>query len=107
MSAKTVLITGASRGIGAATARLLASQNYNVCLNYHRQTQCAEQLSTELRQQGCNTLLLQADISQEQQVTEMFRTIDDTFGPLTHLVNNAGILKPQMRLQEMAAAAHQ
>lgn len=104
MSEKTVLITGASRGIGAATARLLASQNYNVCLNYLRQTQCAEQLSTELRQQGCNTLLLQADVSQEQQVTEMFRTIDDTFGPLTHLVNNAGILKPQMRLQDMNAA---
>ncbi|MBN3564909.1 SDR family oxidoreductase [Aliamphritea spongicola] len=103
MSEKTVLITGASRGIGAATARLLASQNYNVCLNYHRQTQCAEELSTELRQQGCNTLLLQADVSQEAQVKEMFQTIDDTFGPLTHLVNNAGILKPQMRLQDMTA----
>ncbi|WP_315981444.1 SDR family oxidoreductase [Aliamphritea spongicola] len=97
------MITGASRGIGAATARLLASQNYNVCLNYHRQTQCAEELSTELRQQGCNTLLLQADVSQEAQVKEMFQTIDDTFGPLTHLVNNAGILKPQMRLQDMTA----
>ncbi len=103
MSEKTVLITGASRGIGAATARLLASQNYNVCLNYHRQIHQAEQLSQTLRTAGCKTLLLQADISQEKQVTEMFCRIDNAFGPLTHLVNNAGILKPQMKLRDMTA----
>lgn len=103
MSENTVLITGASRGIGAATARLLASQNYNICLNYHQQHNTAEQLSKELTKAGCKTLILQADVSQEEQVTDMFRKIDNAFGPLTHLVNNAGILKPQMRLQDMSA----
>ncbi len=104
MADNTVLITGASRGIGAATARLLASQNYNICLNYHQQSKAVEQLSKELINTSCKTLILQADISQEDQVSDMFRKIDKTFGPLTHLVNNAGILKPQMRLQDMSAA---
>lgn len=103
MSENTVLITGASRGIGAATARLLASQNYNICLNYHQQRNAAVQLSEELTKAGYKTLILQADISQEDQVTDMFRKIDTAFGSLTHLVNNAGILKPQMRLQDMSA----
>lgn len=99
-----ILITGASRGIGAATAHLLAAKGYNLCINYHQQKHQAEQLVAQLNQQGVKAIAVQADVSQEQQVVALFNTIDEQLGALTELVNNAGILLPQMRVEQMDAA---
>jgi|TARA_B110000503_G_scaffold40570_1_gene66669 NAD(P)-dependent dehydrogenase (short-subunit alcohol dehydrogenase family) len=98
-----ILITGASRGIGEATARVLAAKGHNVCINYHTQKDLAHQLVVDLTQQGVKAIAVQADVSQEQQVVDLFNTMDEQLGPLTGLVNNAGILLPQMLVEQMDA----
>ena len=100
---KTALITGASRGIGAATARQLANDGYNLCINYLNNQNKAERLCEELSEQGITTIAVQADVSVESDVTRLFSTIDQELGPITALVNNAGILRPQMRVEQMTA----
>jgi len=99
-----ILITGASRGIGAATARLLASKGHNVCVNYKTNAALAQELVQEAKKLGVNAIAVQADVCQEDQVVALFATIDEQLGPVTGLVNNAGILLPQMPLEEMSAA---
>ena len=101
--AKVLLITGASRGIGAETARLAAEQGYALCLNYHRSTDEAEALHQSLQARGCESLLLQADVAVEAEVLAMFDAIDREFGRLDGLVNNAGILERQSDLVDMSA----
>lgn len=96
-----LLITGASRGIGAATARLAAQAGYRLCINYARNQTAANQLKDELQTAGSEVLCYQADVSDEQQVMAMFDKIDSTFGRLDGLVNNAGILEPQSDLVDM------
>ncbi|WP_460637351.1 SDR family oxidoreductase [Larkinella harenae] len=100
---KTVLITGGSRGIGAATARLAAQKGYTVCINYLSNQQAAETVVGSIRQAGGKAAAYQADVSQESDVTELFRAIDRDFGPLHGLVNNVGILETQMRVVDMDA----
>jgi NAD(P)-dependent dehydrogenase (short-subunit alcohol dehydrogenase family) len=100
---KVLLITGASRGIGAETARLAAVQGYSLCLNYRHATEAATELQQSLSDQGHNAIVFQADISQESEVISMFEAIDDRFGRLDGLVNNAGILEPQSALVDMSA----
>ena len=92
IKAKTMLITGASRGIGAATARLAAQQGYAVVINYARQAAVAEQLVQEIRAQGGQALAIHADVADEAQVLRMFEAIDRAYGPLNALVNNAGVV---------------
>lgn len=99
-----VLVTGASRGIGAATARLLAKQGYDLCLNYRQQAAAAEALAAELQGSGARVLTVQADVADEAQVVAMFQRIDQELGPLYALVNNVGVLKRQSRLVDMDAA---
>ena len=89
---KNVLITGASRGIGQAIARLAAQQGWSIGLNYHRSAQEAQALADELRQMGAKVVCLQADVSQQAQVKSMFREFDEALGPLHALINNAGVL---------------
>ncbi|WP_313025792.1 SDR family oxidoreductase [Pseudomonas lopnurensis] len=101
---KVMLITGASRGIGAATARLAASQGYALCLNYRQREDAALQLLEEIRMLGAPAIAVKADVAEEQQVLELFATVDRKFGRLDVLVNNAGMLERQMRLEEMDAA---
>ncbi|MBE7374703.1 SDR family oxidoreductase [Pseudomonas lopnurensis] len=101
---KVMLITGASRGIGAATARLAASQGYALCLNYRQREDAALQLLEEIRMLGAPAIAVKADVAEEQQVLELFATVDREFGRLDVLVNNAGMLERQMRLEEMDAA---
>lgn len=88
---KTVLITGASHGIGKATAILFARQNYNVAINYNQSELESKLLASELVSQGFNVIAIKADVSQRNQVNDMFQTINKVFGTVHILVNNAGV----------------
>ncbi|MDH4569443.1 SDR family oxidoreductase [Pseudomonas sp. BN414] len=101
---KVMLITGASRGIGAATARLAAQRGYALGINYRQQQEAAETLAREIESAGGRALLLRADVGDESQVMDMFERLDQEFGRLDVLVNNAGMLERQMRLEDMDAA---
>jgi NAD(P)-dependent dehydrogenase (short-subunit alcohol dehydrogenase family) len=89
---KNILITGASRGIGQAIARLAAQQGWSIGLNYNQSQSEALSLAEELRQMGVKVVCLQADVSQQSDVQRMFREFDEAVGPLHALINNAGIL---------------
>lgn len=98
-----ILITGSGRGIGAATAEHLASQGYDICLNYRSDKQSAEQLRQSLQQYKVDVLLEQADVSIEADVSRLFAAIDNHSKPLVGLVNNAGRLLPQTRVEDITA----
>ncbi len=99
-----LLVTGAARGIGAATARLAASRGYAVCLNYLSDHAAAEAQVRNIEAHGGRAIALQADISSEAEVVALFNQLDATLGPITALVNNAATLETQMRLEAMDAA---
>lgn len=88
---KIALITGSSRGIGRAVARELARQGWRVCVNYRVRQDCAESLAAELAAEGHAIMTYQADVSQRQQVQAMVRAIQEKWGPVSLLVNNAGV----------------
>ena len=89
---KTVLITGASRGIGASTARVFASKGYNVIINYNNSFEEANELSLELNNKyNVQTLLIKCDVSKEDEVIYMVKKATERFGNIDVLVNNAGI----------------
>ena len=97
------LVTGGGRGIGAAICRQAAAAGHAIGINYRRDSAAAEALRDELLESGAAIVLLQADVSQEGQVIDMFLELDEALGPLTGLVNNAGILERQARLVDMDA----
>lgn len=101
---RVMLITGASRGIGAATARLAAQRGYAVCLNYNYRREAAEALAEAIRNDGGQAIAVGADVADEASVQTLFAACDQAFGRLDVLVNNAGMLERQMRLDEMDAA---
>ena len=101
---RVMLITGASRGIGAATARLAAQQGYVLCLNYHQRADAANAVLEQVRGLGVTAIAVKANVADEAQVLHMFDVIDREFGRLDVLVNNAGMLEQQMRLEQMDAA---
>lgn len=98
---KVVLITGGSRGIGAATARLAAARGYGVCVNYLGNRDAAEGVVGEIVASGGEAFAVQADVSLDADVTRLFERIDTRFGRLDALVNNAGMLESQMRVEQM------
>jgi NAD(P)-dependent dehydrogenase (short-subunit alcohol dehydrogenase family) len=98
-----LIITGASRGIGAATARLAAAAGYAVCVNYRQNHEAAERVVAEIERQGTRAMSVQADVSIESDVVRLFETADRRLGRLSALVNNAGILEAQMRVESMDA----
>ena len=102
--ARIVVITGASRGIGAATARLAARRGYAVCLNYRLNRIAAEGVVAEIEANGGRAIAVAADISIEADVVRLFETCDQRLGRLTALVNNAGILETQARVENVDAA---
>ena len=92
-----MLVTGAGRGIGAATARLAVQRGYKVCVNYRRDRAAAEKLANEI-----GALAVAADVSSEADVVRLFKTVDDKLGRLTALVNNAGIVDVRSRVENMS-----
>lgn len=103
VSDHVALVTGGSRGIGAATARLLAEAGYRVCVNYRSDKGAAESIVRKLGAAGATVIAVQADVASEDDVVRLFREVDDRLGSVTALVNNAGIVQPQMRVQDMTA----
>lgn len=99
---KVVLVTGAGRGIGAATAKLLAMQGYKVCVNYRTKAESAQQVVEDIKRQGGSAFAFAADVSQENEVIKLFQAINDQYGAVTHLVNNAGILFTQSTLADLS-----
>jgi NAD(P)-dependent dehydrogenase (short-subunit alcohol dehydrogenase family) len=97
------LITGSSRGIGAASARLFARHGYAICINYLRNEEAAESVAMDVRAAGVACITVQADVSLEADTLRLFETVDKKLGALTTLVNNAGILLKQSRLLGMDA----
>ncbi|MDG2064309.1 MAG: SDR family oxidoreductase [SAR324 cluster bacterium] len=101
---EVLIITGASRGIGAATARIAGRSGYVVCVNYLKNKAAAKQIVEEINADGGRALAVGADISREEEVVKLFCTVDDKLGKISALVNNAGILETQMRIEDMNAA---
>ena len=104
MADNIVLITGASRGIGAETARLAAARGYTVCVNYRRDHDAAHAVVRDVERAGARAIAVQADVSSEPDVERLFATIDRDLGALNALVNNAGILEAQTRVDGIDAA---
>lgn len=96
-----MIVTGGGRGIGAATARLAAARGYAVCINYRRDREAAERLAKAV---GGGAIAVPGDVAEEADVLRLFETVDRELGPLTALVNNAGIVDLGTRVEAIAAA---
>lgn len=99
-----MMITGGSRGIGAATARLAAQRGYAVCVNYLHNSAAAQSVVNEIRAAGATAIAVGGDVASEADVLNLFQESDRQLGPLTALVNNAGIVARQSRVEAMDAA---
>ena len=99
-----ILVTGAGRGIGAATAILAARRGYAVCVNYLRDQPAAMRVVNTIEQESGRAIAIAADISVETEVLRLYESIDRQLGPITALVNNAGILERQCRVRSIDAA---
>ena len=104
MDSQVLLITGGSRGIGAATALRAARAGYAVAINYTRQSLAADEVVRAIRAEGGTALTVQADVGDEAQIVAMFRKVDAKLGRLTALVNNAGIVDVRADVAQMDAA---
>ena len=100
---KVAVITGGGRGIGAATARLAASRGYAVCVNYRSNHEAAASIVHDIETAGGRAVAIAADMSVEADVVRLFQECDQALGPLSALVNSAGIIERQMRVDEMDA----
>lgn len=97
------VVTGASRGIGRAVALKLARKGYDICVNYHSNQVAALQVVAEIEALGQKAIAVQADVADEAAIVAMFCAVDEQLGAVTALVNNAGIIQPQMSLLGMTA----
>jgi NAD(P)-dependent dehydrogenase (short-subunit alcohol dehydrogenase family) len=99
---KVIVITGASRGIGAATALLAAQYGYRICINYHTDDQAAEAVLGQVRALGATAIAVRADVSVEDEVQQLFQRVDHELGRVTALVNNAATIAHQSRVEDMS-----
>ncbi|SIN89316.1 SDR family oxidoreductase [Salinivibrio sp. ES.052] len=104
MRKKTVLITGGGRGIGASTAKLFARNGYVVFINYRSNHQAASRVANDIKADGGECYPIQADVSKEEDAIKLFSSVDQRVDKLDVLVNNAGILRQQSRLENMTAS---
>ena len=107
MTHPVILVTGGSRGIGAATAILAAKRGYDVAFTYQSNAKAAAEVAEKIQAAGRKALMLQADVSIEADVVGLFKQVDAQLGRLVALVNNAGILEKITRLEQMDAARWQ
>ncbi|HEY6739220.1 MAG TPA: SDR family oxidoreductase [Actinopolymorphaceae bacterium] len=96
-----VLVTGGSRGIGAATARLLAARGRSVAISYRGRADAAAEVVADCERHGVSALAIAADVAVEADVLRLFDTVEEKLGPLAGLVNNAGIVAPQSRVEDL------
>jgi len=101
---QVMLVTGGSRGIGAATALLAARRGYAVAVNYASNSLAADEVVRVIRNQGGRAIAVRADVGDEAQLLAMFETIDAKLGRLSALVNNAGVIDQQSRVDQMTVA---
>jgi len=101
---KVLIVTGAGRGIGAAVARLAAADGYAVCVNYLSNRAAAADVVAAVAAEGATAVAFRADVSHEEEVMRLFEHVDSTLGRVTALVNNAGILEKQCRVEDMDSA---
>ena len=100
---KVLIVTGGSRGIGAATAWLAAARGYAVCIGYLKNEAAAATVVREISEAGGQAIAIAADVSLESDVVRLFERVDSELGPVTELVNNAGIVERQARVEQMDA----
>ena len=98
-----MLVTGGSRGIGAATCLMAAKHGYAVAVNYHSNREAADAVVDAIEKDGGKALAIQADVADEQDVVRLFATVDDELGRITALVNNAGIVDQPSKVADMSA----
>ena len=101
---KVLLVTGGSRGIGAATCLLAARQGWAVAVNYTANSLAADEVVRQIRASGGRAMAVQADVADEAQVLRMFEQVDAKLGRLTGLVNNAGVVDVTARVEDMSVA---
>lgn len=101
---RVLLVTGGSRGIGAACCRQAATAGWDLAINYLRDATAAEQVAADVRRTGRRAITVQADVADEAQVLAMFARVDAELGPLAGLVNNAGIVDQPQRVDTMSLA---
>ena len=99
-----MIVTGGGRGIGAATARLAARRGYAVCVNYLRDRAAADTVVQDIRDEGGTAIAVPGDVASEKDVVHLFESCDRSLGPLTALVNNAGIVATKARVDSIDAA---
>ncbi|MBB3211684.1 NAD(P)-dependent dehydrogenase (short-subunit alcohol dehydrogenase family) [Herbaspirillum sp. Sphag1AN] len=103
MQGKVIIVTGGSRGIGAAVARAAARHGYAVCISYVSNSEAADGVVRDIEQAGGRAIAVRADVAVEADINYLFETVDREYGPVTALVNNAGILEQQQRVEVMTA----
>jgi NAD(P)-dependent dehydrogenase (short-subunit alcohol dehydrogenase family) len=101
---EVLLVTGGSRGIGAAVALLAAAKGYAVAVNYASNAKAADEVVREIAAKGGRAIAVQADVAREEDILAMFAAVDAQLGPLTALVNNAGVIDVTARVDEMSVA---
>lgn len=99
---KVILITGGSRGIGAATAILAAQQGYRICINYLTDAAAAHEVLAQVHALGAQAIAVRADVSNEEEIIGLFTRVDEELGQITALVNNAGTVGLKSRVDEMS-----
>jgi NAD(P)-dependent dehydrogenase (short-subunit alcohol dehydrogenase family) len=96
-----MIVTGGSRGLGAATARLAARRGYDVCVNYLGNAEGADAVVRDVEAAGQRAIAVQADVAREDEIERLFETVDKELGTVTALINNAGLTGPSSRLDEV------
>jgi len=97
---EVMIVTGGSRGIGAATARIAAARGYDVCVNYRQDAAAAASVVADIEKAGGRAIAVAGDMSSEKDVVNLFETSDAQLGPLKVLINNAGIVGAQSRVED-------